>query len=153
MGGLVYFVYRYKVNKILAEEQIRTKIASDLHDDVASTVGSISYYAEFAKSKVESKNLQLLNILDQIGDSARESMENMRDVIWATQANNDNFNSLRTKILTFSKNLSTTQNVDFEWVDNLKDTEIQLAPLLRRNLYLIIKEAVNNAIKHAHLAK
>ncbi|HMP30170.1 MAG TPA: hypothetical protein PKD85_11245, partial [Saprospiraceae bacterium] len=61
LGLFSYALYRYKITKLLAVEQVRIKIASDLHDDVASTVGSISFYAEFAKSMVESNNVQLIN--------------------------------------------------------------------------------------------
>jgi signal transduction histidine kinase len=133
----------------LKVERVRNNIAADLHDDVASTVSSISYYSEFAKSKVSDDNAPLINILDQIGENARESLETMRDVIWSSQSKFDSLVSLKQKISSYANSYCISKNIELTWIDSGFDTNSFLPPDLRRNLYLIGKESIHNAVKHA----
>ena len=149
VGALIYAFFRYRVQQIKKEESIRTKIASDLHDDVASTVGSISYYSEYGKSLQDPNDLTTIGILDKIGETAREAMESMRDVIWATHAKFDNYLALKQKLYSFGEDLANSKNMKFEWIDNNVPQNLTLSPLVRRNVYMVIKEAINNAIKYS----
>jgi hypothetical protein len=144
-----YIMYRYRVNKLLAIEQIRTKIASDLHDDVASTVGAISYYSEYGKSMQESSNLTTIGIFDKIGETAREAMESMRDVIWSTHSKFDNYEALKLKLMGYAQSLTQANNIKLIWTDELVPKSTTLNPLVRRNVYMILKEAINNAVKYS----
>lgn len=147
--GLFYLFYRYRLAQALQIERVRNKIAADLHDDVASTVSSISYYSEFAQSQVREDQGALGNILNQIGENARESLETMRDVIWSTQSRFDNYGALKAKILAFAQGLCEARNIEFQLNEEGLKNQDFLSPVIRRNLYLIIKEAINNAVRHA----
>jgi len=146
---LAYIFYRYRLDRALELERVRNKIAADLHDDVASTVSSISFYSEFAKSKIDQENVPLIKMLDQIGENARESLETMRDIIWSTQSRFDHLHALKTKIESAAQSLCQSKGIQLIYLDNLQDNKTPLPPLIRRNVYLIAKEAVANAVKHS----
>lgn len=148
MAG-IYFLYKIRLEQQLKIEKIRNKIAADLHDDVASTVSNISFYSKYAKSKVDEKNTALLNLLHQIGENSRESLENIRDVIWSTQSGFDTPEVLQSKILKFGEQYCESSKIHFSnKIKNEKST-IFIPPDKRRHLYLICKETINNAIRHA----
>ncbi|TVR76429.1 MAG: hypothetical protein EA409_13460 [Saprospirales bacterium] len=144
-----YYLYRWRIHQIKVTEAVRNKIAADLHDDVASTVSSLSYYSEFAKSLINRDNPVLVDLIERIGENSRESLETMREVIWATQSQFDNFQSLKLKLIDFCKSASAAKSVNFQWNDNLGVEDMKLSPLLRRNVFLIVKEGVNNALRHS----
>jgi signal transduction histidine kinase/streptogramin lyase len=148
MAG-IYLLYQIRLAQQLKIEKIRNKIAADLHDDVASTVSSISFYSEYAKSKVDQKNTALLNLLHQIGENSRESLENIRDVIWSTQSGFDTIESLQSKIIKFGEQYCESSNIHFSHEIKNEKSTIFIPPDKRRHLYLICKETVNNAIRHA----
>lgn len=147
--GLMYLFYRYRVSQLLAVEKVRTKIAADLHDDVASTVSAISYYSEYGKSFQENSNLKTIGIFDKIGETAREAMENMRDVIWSTHSKFDNYDALKHKLMGYAHSLTEAKNIKLIWSDEQVSRLTVIKPLERRNVYLILKEAICNAVKYS----
>jgi len=150
---LLYGLYRYRLAQVIHIEKVRNRIAADLHDDVASTVSSISFYSDFAKSQLSDDNPTLHNILDKIGENARESLETMRDVIWSTQANFDSFSALKSKLKQYGEGICLAKDIKFTWTDNVSENQMFISPIVRRNVYLIVKEAINNAVKHAHCSE
>src|SRR6185295_8284171 len=79
---LIYFRYRIKLQRILYGQSIRNKIARDLHDDVSSSLGSISLYSEVAKQRVQRDFPQVLEYFEKIGEDSRDIIESMSDIVW-----------------------------------------------------------------------
>ncbi|MDZ7766481.1 MAG: triple tyrosine motif-containing protein [Melioribacteraceae bacterium] len=72
--GLFYTVYRFRVNKILEMEKLRIKIASDLHDEVGSTLTKVSMRAEMLET--ETKDSKSAAALKRISEQSREASLN-----------------------------------------------------------------------------
>src|SRR5207342_2160204 len=49
VAAIIYSFYRYRIGQILLLQRIRNKIAADLHDDIGSTLNSISVFSEVAR--------------------------------------------------------------------------------------------------------
>jgi signal transduction histidine kinase/ligand-binding sensor domain-containing protein len=145
----IWQLYKFRIAQLLKVEKLRNKIAADLHDDVASTVSSISYYSEFAKSQVPNESITAHLILDQIGNNAREALETMRDVIWSTKSAYDRFDAIVEKIDEYAKGLCQSNNITYRSSFSHAIDKTKLDPVTRKNIYLILKEAINNAVKHA----
>ncbi|HET6992858.1 MAG TPA: triple tyrosine motif-containing protein, partial [Bacteroidia bacterium] len=79
ISAIVYSIYRYRIKQIVKLERMRNKIASDLHDDIGSALSSISIYSEIVsqKSGTEDRNSKMI---EQIGETSREMLENMNDI-------------------------------------------------------------------------
>ncbi|PHN01612.1 sensor histidine kinase [Flavilitoribacter nigricans] len=147
LGG-VYAIYRARIAQVLKVQSIRNKIAADLHDDVASTISSIHLYSEFARNNTSEENQKVRNILEKIGGNARESLAMMREIVWAIRSDKDKLQHLREQMWEYAGPLCEAKGIQLIWKEELPE-RWKVSLLYRRNLYLIFKEAVNNAVHHA----
>ncbi len=146
---LGYALYRYRLKQELALEKLRTRIATDLHDDIGATLSSISFYSEAMKQKVKDKLPETQTILEKMGETSRSMVGNMSDIVWAINPVNDTAGSLFKRMHDYGAELCQLKNVQWQFetdggLDN-KNLDIES----RKNIYLIFKEAVNNALKYS----
>jgi signal transduction histidine kinase len=134
-------------------QQVRNKIASELHDDIGSGLSSIHLFTEVAKKKINRESEAALPILEKIEDSSHEMMLAMNEIVWAIQPKHDDVIHFLDRIHNFGRQLLSTKNIDLDFDVS---TPVQSAPMtmeLKRNLYLICKETFNNIVKHSHASK
>ena len=137
----------YQFNKI---QIIRNKISHDLHDDIGSTLASISIYSEVAKHNSKKERVEILN---KIGESSREMIENLNDIVWSINPKHDNSIDFLQRIRNFATHLLNPVNIEFELISNFEKYNFSLDMQTRRNLFLIYKEALHNALKYSKCTK
>jgi signal transduction histidine kinase len=144
---LVYAWYRYRLRQALQLERLRTRISTDLHDDIGSTLSSISILSDIAVR--ESTHLPSKEMLQEIKSNSVSLMEKMDDIVWSINPKNDHLNNLLLRIKRFAAALFEAKNIDYsiEIQDDVKD--ILLPMEYRQHIYLIMKEAINNVVKYA----
>lgn len=145
-----YGIYRYQVSIREKQLAIRNGIARDLHDQVGSTLGSIAVYSEVAKRFLDQqKPERLTEVLDNITESANEMITEMGDIVWALNPRNDHFRSIVQRVETYGQSLCKAREIIFssDCAANLLDLNLGMKE--RKNLFLIIKEAIHNAVKYA----
>ena len=148
--GFCYLFYRLKINELLQRQAIRNAIAQDLHDQIGSTLGSISVYAGVAKRyQQQDKNAMLTDVLHTIEETATETISEMGDLVWAVNPSNDNLGSIIQRIESFAKPLCAAKNIALHVNADPKLLTIAPPMLTRKNVFLMLKEGVNNAIRHA----
>lgn len=150
IAGMIYAVYRYRINELLKRQAIRNKIAQDLHDNVGSTLSSISVYSQVAKIyKEKNRQEDLQNTLEKISSTSGEMISEMNDIVWAINPRNDNMDTILQRMESYAKPLLNAQGIQykFEYDANLVWQNLQMES--RKNFYLIFKEAVNNAVKYS----
>jgi len=147
--GFVWLMYRYRTNQLLKMERLRTRIATDLHDDIGSTLSSISIFSEMAKKEVEKFSPKSSHILHRIGESSRSILESMDDIVWTINPDNDRLENITLRIREFAAEMFEAKAISFE-LDMPQDTDkMTLSMEMRKNIFLIVKEAVNNIVKHS----
>ena len=144
---VIVLIYQYRIRQMVKMERLRTRISSDLHDDVGSTLSSISILSDILVQG--EKDPQSLKMISTVGSNAHRMLEKIDDIIWMVSPTNDRFQNLGLRIREFAIPLFETKNIRF-----IIEYEKQLAKLplpmeVRRNIYLIAKEAINNVIKYA----
>ncbi|MCX6277648.1 MAG: tetratricopeptide repeat protein, partial [Bacteroidetes bacterium] len=149
--GLVFLmsfhIYRgFRTRQLLRLQDIRNKIAGDLHDDIGSTLNSISIYSEVAKKNSGDRD----EALDMIGDASRKVIEAMSDIVWTINPENDNFGKIIFRMKSLVYNLFRAKNIEFTFHADEILNEKKLSLEERRNFYLIFKEAVNNLVKYSN---
>jgi len=143
---LFFFIYRsYRARQALRLNDIRNRIAGDLHDDIGSTLNSISIYSEVAKKK----DVDHDEALEMIGDASRKIIDAMSDIVWTINADNDNFEKIIFRMKSLAYNLFRAKKIEFTFHSDEALNEKKLSLEERRNLYLIFKEAVNNLVKYS----
>ena len=141
----ILFYNYYRTKQLLKLQTLRNRIASDLHDDVGSTLSSISIFSELAKEQSK----EVIPMLESIGESSRKMLESMADIVWTINPENDNFEKIILRMRSFAYQLLGAKKIDFEFNADDTVTGIKLPMDVRKNLYLIFKEAVNNMVKYA----
>gem|GEM_PF-4185949 len=142
-----------QMNQMLKLQQMRTQIASDLHDDMGATLTSISYYSELIKMKLKEEDASLKIMLDKIGDNARNIVSVMGDIVWVINPQNDNTSNLVSRMRCDAADMLGERNIQYTFNARENIENIKLNMQQRKNLYLIYKEAVHNAVKYAQCSK
>jgi ligand-binding sensor domain-containing protein len=146
----VYFFYLYRINELLKRQAIRNKIAQDLHDNMGSTLSSISVYSQVAKIyHQQQKEEQLHETLEKIGETSGEMIAEMGDIVWAINPRNDHMSTIIQRMESYAKPLLHAKNIAFQFNYDRSIPSLNLQMDKRKNFYLIFKEAVNNVLKYA----
>ncbi len=145
---LAYAAYRRRLAHLLALERVRRRIATDLHDELGSSLSRISILSEVARSST-STSAKLGDQLEVIGTSARELVDVASDIVWSTDPRRDDLKSLIVRLRSFGADIFDARGIAWS-VNAPQDPErIKLDPERRRHLYLVLKEAINNAARHS----
>ena len=142
--GVIYFVYKIRINQLNKEKEIRTHLASDLHDDLGSTLNSVKVYANMALLEKDNASY-----LEKVKESTQEAITGVRDIIWVLDDKKDLLDHLLTRIKTFAAPLCGAHHISFHQQANDSLLNYKLGKEEKRNLYMIIKEAINNSVKYA----
>lgn len=126
-------------------QEMRNSIADDLHDDIGSTLSSISIMSELAKAK----SPQASTLLASIGENTISAQENMSDIVWAIKSENDSFENVLQRMNQFASEILDAKNVALNFESDALLSALRLSMKQRKNLYLFFKEVINNAAKHS----
>lgn len=151
--GVIYLAWISRTNKLKKEFKMRSMIASDLHDDIGSTLNSISVYSAIAEQQYDKNITQTKQLLDKMGIASREMIDKMSDIVWAIQPKNDEFIKVLDRIRFFAAELLSTKSIKFNFKVDEQISMLKLEMEQRKNIYLICKEAVNNAYKYAEASE
>ncbi|MCL2168126.1 MAG: histidine kinase [Lentimicrobiaceae bacterium] len=144
---LLYAFFKYRMSQVIKMERMRTRIASDLHDEIGSTLSSISLLSEMTKN--QDKEEILVKALSKIGENSRDVLNSMDDIIWSVNPQNDSISNLILRLREYAIPVCEAKNINFNM--NVEEVihSMKLEMNDRRNIYLIVKEAINNAVKHS----
>lgn len=148
---LAYFIYRYRLQQAVKLERLRYKISTDLHDDIGSTLSSISILSEMALT--EHNHQQSEAMVSEIKENSLDLMEKMDDIVWSINPKNDSLGSLLLRIKRFSSKLFEAKDIDYSIDIDKSVAEIKLPMEYRQHIYLILKEAINNLVKYSGATK
>jgi PAS domain S-box-containing protein len=138
-----------KTERLRELEKVRRRIAADLHDDIGSSLTQISIFSEVLQQRIDKTNTQVLEPLEFIAGSSRELVDAMSDIVWAINPQKDFLSELSGKMRRFAADVFTARNIEFTFDAPHFAEEFALGANLRREVFLIFKESVNNIVKHA----
>jgi signal transduction histidine kinase/ligand-binding sensor domain-containing protein len=145
VGLTGYGLHRYRVGRLLEVERVRTRIATDLHDDIGANLTRISVLSEVASYRSGGDD----DSLASIARISRESVESMSDIVWAVDPRRDSFRDLVRRMRELADEALTVRGVHVRFSAPEADGELRFGHELRRQFYLIFKEALNNASRHS----
>jgi len=144
IGGIGYVFYA-RFRRQLALSEMRVALASDLHDDIGSTLTKIAMQSEMLEEEVDQKQR---NSLKTMSFDARKAMSSMRDMVWSIDTRNSNMDSLFDKINEYVQKTVGDLEIPYELTNDPALKNMNLTPIQKKEIYYIVKEAINNALKH-----
>lgn len=128
----------------MKELRMRTRLAMDIHDDVGSGLARMAALSRSPKRTSDAEER-----FDKVGEIGTELLDNLRDVVWMNDPRNGTLDNLLLRIRTFANDLFENDAVElvFHFPEPLPDRTI--GGSFRRNIYLIAREALNNARKYS----
>ena len=149
-GVLLYFIYRVRLNQMLKIERLRSRISGDLHDDIGSTLSSISIISEIAMRET---GLGFPALIKEIKDNSIFLMEKMDDIVWSINPKNDSLENLFLRIKHFAATVFEAKDIYYTIEIRGDIKNIRLPMEYRQHIYLIMKEAINNLVKYSACAE
>lgn len=143
-----YALYRYRIRQLLKLQLVRNSIATDLHDDIGSSLTNISILSELS-SKHLSQPEKAEPFLQRISQEVQASSQAMDDIIWSVNSRNDSLQEVMARMRRYAAELfdNSDTNCHLQLDEN---SGKKLSMEQRRDVYLIYKEALTNIHKHAH---
>jgi signal transduction histidine kinase/ligand-binding sensor domain-containing protein len=143
----IYFFRMYQLSQKLKLERVRSRISSDLHDDIGSTLSSISIISEGAIK--ENNPVAAKEMIKEINENAVWILDKMDDIIWCVNPKNDSFTHFMLRIRKFGAALFEAKGIEYDISidENIPDNPLSMAS--RQHMYLILKEAINNLVKYS----
>jgi ligand-binding sensor domain-containing protein/signal transduction histidine kinase len=149
VGLIVYALYRYRLTRLLEVANIRTRIATDLHDDIGSNLTKIAILSEVARKQLGPSDAQSDHPLASIARISRESVTSMSDIVWAINPERDSMLHLTRKMRQHAEELFAPRDIKLNFSAPVAEQNFKLGVNTRRNIFLIFKEAVNNVARHS----
>jgi len=143
-AGIIYAFYRYRIGQIKKQHEIRKNIATDLHDDLGSTLNSVKVFTNLAIRGVNQEES-----LQQIKDNLSEATLGLRDMIWVLDDSLDTVEELVIRLKQFALPIATASNMEATITAGSDVSKLRLSKEEKRNLFLVCKEAINNSIKYS----
>ena len=153
MGLIIYALYRYRVSRLLELERVRTRIASDLHDDIGSNLSLIAGLSEMLRQQTRQIDSQIAERLRVIANASRQSVESMGDIVWAVNPKRDNVLDLAHRMRRFANDSLTPRNIEFHLDAPSVNQNVRVNAEVRREVFLVFKEAINNIARHSGCRK
>lgn len=149
VGALAFQWHRRRLAHLLEMERMRTRIASDLHDDIGSTLSQISILGAVVQARAGRLGPEAAEPVSLMGRLARESMDGLSDIVWAINPRHDHLSNLAHRMRRLADDLLSAQGVPFSFDVEGADPEHVLGAGVRRQVFLVFKEALNNVVRHA----
>ncbi len=140
--------YRRKLARLEQQHAIerdRARIAKDIHDDVGAGLTQITLLTELARREPEQNDANL----GRISDSARQLTKAMDEIVWAVDPQHDTFAGLLDYISAYAEDFLRVANIRFRMDVPMPLPELRVDAELRYNLFLALKEVLNNIVKHS----
>jgi signal transduction histidine kinase/ligand-binding sensor domain-containing protein len=149
VGVILYGGYRYRVSRLLELERVRTRIASDLHDDIGAALSRIAVLSEVARHEITGGHPGAATRVSVIAQAAREVLDSMNDIVWAINPRHDRIHGLAQRMRRFIGDVFAARGIAFSFRAPGDERVVRVAADVRRHVFLIFKEAVNNIVRHS----
>lgn len=158
IGVAIYLFYLYRLRQFIRLQRVRDRIARDLHDDMGSYLSSISILSQTASRSVVKDPAKAQATLDRIGQTARQVMDSMGDIVWSINPDHDSMKQVVSRMTDVASGLFGTDNELAKQVALQVDVadevcQMSLSAERRRDFFLIYKEAITNVARYANASR
>jgi signal transduction histidine kinase len=148
MTTFAWYLLKVKERRRVAQQKLRDKIARDLHDDVGSSISGINLFSKMALTKLD-KGMEGKELVQKIVDRSETMVDAMSDIVWSVNPVNDTLSKVIIRMRSYALDMLEEQNIQVKFVTPANIDKFKLDVDVRKDFYLIYKEAINNIAKYA----
>jgi signal transduction histidine kinase/ligand-binding sensor domain-containing protein len=148
LSALALAAHRYRMARRLELERVRSRIASDLHDDIGAGLSRIAVLSEVARHDADGVE-PVEERLAVIASASRELVDSMSDIVWVVNPRRDRLQDLVQRMRRFASDVFTARETRFTFRTPADERPLKVSADVRRHVFLIFKEAINNIVRHA----
>jgi len=145
----LYLLYRYRIRRVKEMFEMRQVIASDLHDEIGSSLTSIHILSKMSQLNVPNDQQKAQSLLERVIDQSSQIQQNMSDIVWAIRPDNDKMENMVMRMREHLNHSLEPKNISIDFIAEEKLMRESLPMEHRRDFLLIFKEAVNNIAKYS----
>jgi len=149
IAGLLFYLHRLRLQKLLHVEKVRSRLARDLHDDMGSTLSTINILSNMALQQQSLDETKTKDYMNTISTSTSQMMEAMDDIVWSINPVNDNIAKMVARMKETAGAILEPKQIDYRFEIAPSVADVHLSMEARREVFLIFKEAINNIVKYA----
>jgi signal transduction histidine kinase len=128
---------RSREERLAELERVRKRIATDLHDDIGSSLTRISLLGEVVSQRAGTGDRSLAEPLASIANLSRELVDCMSDIVWAINPNKDHLSDLSQRMRHFASDVFTARQIEFRFLTPHPERDIRVGADIRRELFLV----------------
>jgi ligand-binding sensor domain-containing protein/signal transduction histidine kinase len=148
-AAALYVLHQMRLRRAMEIERVRTRIATDLHDDIGSSLSQIAILSEVVGQSFDGHHRAEREVLSRIAGTSRELIQSMSDIVWAINPEKDHLRDLSLRMRRFASDMLTARCIDFTFRAPGPEQDIRVGADFRRHVFLIFKESVNNIVEHS----
>ncbi len=149
--GIIFAVFKYQLEQQLQVERFRTKLSSDLHDEVSGLLSGIAMQTDVLQMLVKDDISQ--KRIKAIGEVSRKAMSKMNDVIWSIDSRKDKVEDLVNRMQEHADDILGPLNIHYDLHINNIELNQKIPVGIRQDIYFIYKESINNVAKHSNATR
>ncbi len=138
--------YAKQIAVLSAQQDERSRISADMHDELGSGVTAIRLLSEIARKKTKDHPVEEI---DRISYNANELMTKMNAIIWSMNPGNDTVDSLVAYIRSYASEYLDNFDMLYKINTPADLPKLEVSGVKRRNIFLVLKESINNVMKHS----
>ncbi|MBN1637838.1 MAG: hypothetical protein JW866_02650 [Ignavibacteriales bacterium] len=147
------YIFYIRYNQIKQIKSIKSKLSADLHDNIGAGLTEISIWSEISAMEILKFSENTAQQVKNISEKARHLTDEMSDIVWVINPERDSLYELLVRLKTSYSELFAHLGISII-IRNLEAIKnIKLKMDFKQNLYLILREALNNSIKHSSCSK
>jgi signal transduction histidine kinase/ligand-binding sensor domain-containing protein len=146
---LLLALHRYRLAQAVAVADVRSRIATDLHDDIGASLTQIAILSEVAQRAVHPTAAETRLPLTEIAGISRALVDAMSDIVWAINPDHDRLSNLVYRMRRFAMDVLIGQGIALQFRSSVAEHDLRISVDIRRQVYLIFKEAVHNIARHS----
>lgn len=139
-----------ETEKLREQERIRLRISRDIHDEIGSNLTKIALLSEMAAEEINGKAEETRGALTNIADYSRNVNNSLSEIIWAVNPQQDTLDRMIAFMRNYIHSFLKDTGIDFQINFPEVEPNQPINPDLKRNIFLVLKEGLNNVVKHAH---
>jgi ligand-binding sensor domain-containing protein/signal transduction histidine kinase len=144
-----YGLHRFRVTRLVELERVRTRIATDLHDDIGSSLTQIAILTEVAQRRITGDDPAVVEPISRVSSISRELVDSMSDIVWAINPSHDRLGDLSARMRRFATDVLTSRHIALRFHSPERALDVSMGADYRRQCFLVFKEAIHNAVRHA----